>query len=384
MRSGIDEFDEDGTVCFRPFVPLPPRLELVADLLEKASDSVRHFDRKLQEWSNPQVVGRLFARLDAVSSSGAEGSTTTFTDLLEYESSLKSAPDVGDAASVAALSDSTMEAIDGGLQRLILLLHRRLFERGDTRRAALAGKLKDRTNRTADSAAPGGLFAYTRPASVAAALVEWEDFVLAESMETPELIRQCLGHWMFEHVHPVNDGNGRIGRLLIPIVLSHKGFTKTACAFVSEGVYGDKELYVDVLKDARVSNNMLGWTRLMLGFMDQGAKANLARLDHLLNLKREWQKAVAEVRSDSIIHQLVPFALTRPAFTIADAISHIGGTFASVNNAAAKLAELNILTVARGSRRDRLFQATAVLNAFDHFRAPQKLDTPEDENCFQP
>lgn len=380
MGSGFDELDEDGTRCFRPSVPRPPRIEHLIDILDMAADSVRRFDRKLQDWPEPRVVGRLFARLDAVNSSGAEGSTTTFTDLLEYESSLKSAPDVEDAASVAALSDAAIEDAESDLQNTVLRLHRRLFGKGDPRKLALAGRFRRRTNRAADSEAPGGLFAYTRPASVAATLSEWRDFVLSESTDLPELVRQCLGHWMFEHIHPLDDGNGRVGRLLIPIVLRRKSFTRLASAFVSEGVYEDKELYIEALKDARTSNEMLGWTRLMLGFMNQGAKANLARLERLLDLKKEWQIAVAGVRSNSFVHRLVPFALTRPAFTIADAVSELGGGFASVNNAAAKMVEMNILTIAKNARRDRLFQAPAVLDLFDHFRRRQRNETEAEKD----
>ena len=379
MGSGVDELDERGARCFRPFVPTPPRLEHVVDLLDAALDSVRQFDRRLEQWPDPRVIGRLFARLDAVNSSGAEGSTTTFTDLLEYESSLKTAPDVEDAASVAALSDATSETTDGDLLGTVLRLHRRLFDKSnDARKAASAGRFKDATNRTADADAPGRLFAYTRPASLPAVLSEWRDFVLANSPEIPDLVRQCLAHWMFEHIHPLLDGNGRVGRLLIPIVLRDKGLTHSACVFVSEAAYEDKQLYIEALKQARISNDMLGWTRLMLGFVDRTARANLRRLDHLLQLRGQWENALARFRSDSLVHRLAPFALTRPAFTITDAVGEVGGTFASVNAAAAMLVKLGILSIPEGRRRDRLFQAPAVLDAFDQFRARQRDEEVDD------
>ena len=65
----------------------------------------------------------------------------------------------------------------------------------------------------------------------------------------------------------------------------------------------------------------------------------------------------------------VGFALTRPAFTVNDAMAEVGGTFASVNNAAAHLVEKRILIIAKGSQRNRLFQAHEVLDAFEHLRA---------------
>ena len=100
MHTGIYELDPQGRRCFRPAVPRFPAIEDILDVLEPATAAVREFDRALSAWERPGLVGRLFARLDAVHSSGAEGSTTTFSELMEYQSSLRSAPDVDDAAAV--------------------------------------------------------------------------------------------------------------------------------------------------------------------------------------------------------------------------------------------------------------------------------------------
>jgi hypothetical protein len=69
-----------------------------------------------------------------------------------------------------------------------------------------------------------------------------------------------------------------------------------------------------------------------------------------------------------MVHALVPFALTRPAFTVRDALDAIGGTFASVNTAATRLVDAGVLTISNGAQRDRLFQAGGVLEIFDRFR----------------
>ncbi len=382
--SGAYEVGPRGESCFRPFVPTPPPLEKVADILDRAVDSIRRFERRLEERDDSAVVGRLFARLDAVSSAGAEGSTTTFTDLLQFESSLKTAPDVSDAMAVAALSDAAFWEGASDPVALAKRFHRRLFERGTPQQAAEAGRLKARVNRVRDEDSPSGLFAYTRPDSLERALGEWQDFTMARSPELPELVRQCLGHWMFEHIHPFHDGNGRVGRLLVPSLLRHKGFTRSTCAFFSDPVYHDKELYVDGLKFARTSNDMTAWTRLMLSFMHQNAESNIERLDALLAIGARWTKAISGARADSAVHRLVPFALTRPAFTVKDAIDGIGGTFPSVNNAARRLVELGVLEVAKGARRDRFFQAPEVLDVFDHFRARQKRLDDDDQMQSSP
>jgi len=106
LGSGIHEIDPNGRPCFRPRAPGFPRLEDILDALDPAVAAVAEFERALAGWQPAGVIGRLFARLDAVHSSGAEGSTTTFTDLLEYESSRRTAADPDDAATVAACAEA--------------------------------------------------------------------------------------------------------------------------------------------------------------------------------------------------------------------------------------------------------------------------------------
>jgi Fic family protein len=371
LDSGIYEIDPSGRQCFRPHAPRVPPLEDILDALEPAAAAVREFERALAGWQPAGIIGRLFARLDAVHSSGAEGSTTTFTDLLEYESSRHTAADPDDAAAVAACAEAfeTEAAGAGDPIGMTIAIHRRLFERSrDRMLAATAGRLKERTNGTADPEASGGFFYYTQPASMPQTLAEWRDFTLASDPRTPELVRQLLSHWMFEHIHPVADGNGRIGRLLVPVMLKHKGATRAACAFFGEAVHEDKELYVEALKTARISADMTAWTRLMLSFLGRSATANLDRLARLAAIEAQWRGVVSAFRSDSMVHKLAPFALTRPAFTIADACHAIGGTFASVNTAAARLIDAGILVVADRTTRNRLFLAGTVLDIFDRFR----------------
>ena len=151
-------------------------------------------------------------------------------------------------------------------------------------------------------------------------------------------------------------------------MLRRKGATRVACAFLGEAVHEDKDLYVEALKAARISSDMTAWTRLMLSFLRRSAAANLDRLARLAAVEAQWRGVVAHFRSDSMVHKLAPFALTRPAFTITDAYGAIGGTFASVNTAAAQLVDAGILVIVDHARRDRLFLAGAVLDIFDRFR----------------
>src|SRR5450432_1292675 len=144
---GQYEPDEHGRLCYRPPQPPFPSMDDVWEQHERAVRAVGKFDRALGVFPVSGVVGKLFARLDAVHSSGAEGSTTTFTDLLEYQSSLRTAADPDDAAGVAACADAFEAEVarESDPIDMTTAIHRRLFERSRDRMvAASAGRLKER------------------------------------------------------------------------------------------------------------------------------------------------------------------------------------------------------------------------------------------------
>ncbi len=372
MTSGTFEYDDEGRRLFRPSVPPFPRLEDVIGLLDPALASLREFDRRLSALDKMGTVGRLFARLDAVHSSGAEGSTTTFTDLMEYESALRLAPDRNDAAVVAAAAAGLDETLDhGDLQGLILRIHKRLFESNPNKMlAAGAGTFKRIPNYVRDPDSLSALFGYTKPSSIEAAMSDWSAFTLASEDGTSEIVRQVLSHWMFEHIHPVADGNGRIGRLLVPIVLRAKGFTNKACAFFGEAVHEDKSLYIDTLKDARISGNPTNYVRQMLSFLRRTADSNIVRLDRLEAIETEWKGRFARIRSNSVVHRLYPYAIAKPVFTVGEVQKDLGVSFAAASTASRLLQDEGILSVPDDSSRNRLFHADEVLDVFDRFKAP--------------
>jgi hypothetical protein len=366
LELGVFELDSQGRRCFRPDTPAFPELDDVIDRLDPAATALRKFDRALASWPRPDLVGRLFAALDAVHSCGADGSALTFSELMAYRTSLRLARDAGEAAAVAACADIPgAEPIKIDPVAAALRIHRRQFIAGHD---PAPDGLKLNPNGTLDRDATGSLLYYTRPASVAAALEDWRSFTLGFDLDAPDLVRQVLSYWMFEHIHPFPDGNSRIGRLLVPLMLRSKGATRTACAFFGEAVHRGRKVYVDGLRAARLSGDMTAWTRLMLMFLERTATANLARLDRLAALSHAWRRVTADSRPGSMVHKLVPFALTRPAFTRRDALEALGGTAAALNTAALRLVEAGVLTTADPAAPDPLYEAPAVLDIFDRFR----------------
>jgi cell filamentation protein, protein adenylyltransferase len=371
LELGVFELDAQGRRCFRPDAPACPAFDDIIDRLEPATAALRKLDRALTAWPQPERVVRLFAALDAVHSCGADGSAVTFTELMVYRTSLRTAPNPEDAAGVAACADIS-EPLRIDPVSAALRIHRRLAMSSPTMSAhdptAPPDGLKRRSNGILDRDATNSLLYYTRPASVAAALEDWRTFSLGFDLDTPEIVRQILSHWMFEHIQPFADGNSRIGRLLVPLMLRSKGATNLPCAFLGEAVHRGLAVYVDALRAARLSGDMTAWTRLMLMFLERTATANLVRLERLAGLAQAWRRIAANSRPGSMVHKLIPFALTRPAFTRRDALEALGGTAAALSTAALRLIEAGVLTTPDAAAPDPLFEAPAVLDIFDRFR----------------
>jgi hypothetical protein len=366
LELGVFELDSQGRRCFRPDTPAFPHLDDVFDRLEPAAAALRKFDRALAAWPRPERVGALFAALDAVHSCGADGSSVTFSELMAYRTSLRVARDAGEAAGVAACAD--IPATEPGKVDPVaaaLRIYRRLSAAGE---GSPADGLKLRPNGTLDHDATGSLLYYTRPNSVAAALEDWRTFTLGFDLEAPELVRQILAHWMFEHIHPFPDGNSRIARLLLPLMLRSKGAANFPCALFGEAVHRGRNVYLDGLRATRLSGDMTAWTRLMLVFLERTATANIARLDRLAAIAQAWRRIALGSKPGSMVHKLLPFALTRPAFTRRDALDAIGGTAAALSTAAEHLIEAGVLTTPDAAAPDPLYEAPAVLDIFDRFR----------------
>jgi Fic family protein len=120
---------------------------------------------------------------------------------------------------------------------------------------------------------------------------------MTTELHVPELARQILSHWMFAHIHPFDDGNGRIGRLLVPLLTRMKGATKTASALIGTPVREDKVLYASALTEARESGDWTAWTRLMLGFIANAAQQNIVLLEKLGQIADDWKSRLVRLQA---------------------------------------------------------------------------------------
>ena len=136
---------------------------------------------------------------------------------------------------------------------------------------------------------------------IAECLSDFEKFINNEKIDTPDLIKIAILHYQFESIHPFLDGNGRIGRLIVPLYIQSKGMLQKSCLYISDYIERNKDTYYDMLTRERTRNDMIGWIKFFLEAVIETSKIAKEKFRKVVKLTMEMDKIVFElsVRSDN-------------------------------------------------------------------------------------
>lgn len=136
---------------------------------------------------------------------------------------------------------------------------------------------------------------------IAECLSDFEKFINNEKIDTPDLIKIAILHYQFESIHPFLDGNGRIGRLIVPLYIQSKGMLQKSCLYISDYIERNKDTYYDMLTRVRTRNDMIGWIKFFLEAVIETSKIAKEKFRKVVKLTMEMDKIVFElsVRSDN-------------------------------------------------------------------------------------
>lgn len=95
-------------------------------------------------------------------------------------------------------------------------------------------------------------------------LSDFEKFINNEEIDTPDLVKIAILHYQFESIHPFLDGNGRIGRLIIPLYIQSRGMLDKPCLYISDYIERNKDTYYDMLTKVRRDNDLISWIKFFL------------------------------------------------------------------------------------------------------------------------
>ncbi|MEZ4553759.1 MAG: Fic family protein [Dehalococcoidia bacterium] len=338
-----------GVEAFVPH-PLPRVLTLEPDLvylLDQASRSAATLSGVGEALLNPHLLIAPFTRREAVLSSRIEGTQASLTDVYLFEATGRG--DRGDAREVA----NYVRAMSTGLEmleelpvcvRLARELHGVLLEgvRGEDKRP---GELRDRQVWIASPGTPieSARFVPPPPERVADLLTDWERFVNDDG-PLPPLIRCALMHYQFETIHPFNDGNGRVGRLLIPLLLIELGVLSSPLLYLSAYFDAHRPEYYDHLYRVSTTGEWQPWLRFFLEGITEQARDAIQRSRHIRALQETYRQRLHEDHAPASALRLCDELFIRPVVRTSDVAGALDMTAAGARKVLDRLVRAGILS----------------------------------------
>ncbi len=363
----------EGGYAFIPNSLPPENLTWDSELVEMLSTA----DRALGELSgigrslpNPHLLVRPFLRREAVLSSRIEGTQASLSDVLAYEAvqlPLFEAPD--DVKEV----HNYVRALEYGLERmsslpvslrLIRELHGILMEgvRGEQFRA---GDFRQGQNFIGP---PGSHLASATyvpppPKEMMEALQNLELYI-NELSNLPPLIRLGLIHYQFEAIHPFPDGNGRLGRLLISLLLCSWNLLPQPLLYLSAFFEANRPDYYANLRGVTEKGRWNTWLSFFLIGISSQAVDAAARVKRINDLRENYRQRFQQGRSSARLLQVVDLLFARPLVTVRTVEAELGLPYPTAERYIDELVKQGIL-VGTGKARNRVFRASEILQEIE-------------------
>ncbi len=355
-----------------PLPPLPPlRLESLQARLAEANIAIGRLDGSIETLPNPDHFVMMYVRKEAVLSSQIEGTRSSLQDLLAAEAQvmgLETPKDVEEVVNYVAALNLGLARLDAlpVSVRLIREIHQRLLQgvRGGT---LAPGELR----RTQNWIGPMGAsmsdasFVPPPPQEVPAALGSLETFLHTDD-GLPLLVKVGLAHAQFETIHPFLDGNGRMGRLLITLLLCEREVLHKPVLYLSHWFKGHRQEYYERLQAVRDEGDWEGWMEFFLRGVTAVADEAAHMAKAILVLREEDRTLITEriVRVTGNGLKVLERLYQRPIVTVNEVQELIGTTYPAANDLVSRLEELGILHEITGWARNRRFRYDRYVHLF--------------------
>lgn len=340
----------------KAFVPnlLPPKeldLNPVLPILSRATQAVGELKGIGRTIPNPLLLVRPLQRREAVSSSGMEGTFTTLSDLFMFEAGA-SAPDRrADNREVL----NYVRALEGAIAdldklpisaRLIRRAHKTLLDGVTGARGARieAGEFKQDQNWIGgDGSIETARFIPAPPQATPDAIDGLAKFInRPEREDALPLIDAALAHYQFEAIHPFGDGNGRVGRMLIALMLAESGVLPQPLLYMSPWLERHKAFYIDLMFGVSQSGNWIPWIAFFLRAVAESAEETIEVVQRIQDLQKEYRERFQTARRSALMLRIVDLAFERPVMSVSQIAEALGVTYAGAANNVKALVEAGV------------------------------------------
>jgi Fic family protein len=350
---------------YKSFQPSPinrawalDNMELI-QLLGQADRHLGRLDMYSDYIPNIDLFIRMHVLKEATQSSKIEGTQTNMEEaLLEKEDvPLNKRDDWEEVQNyVAAINEAItkLETLPFSA-RLIREAHKKLLQ-GVRGKHKQPGEFRRSQNWIGGATINDAVFVPPVHHSIGELMGDVEQFVHNDSDYFPELLKIALVHYQFETIHPFQDGNGRVGRLLITLYLVSKGILKRPVLYLSDFFERNRTHYYDNLMRVREKNDLLQWFRFFLVGIIETAKSGIKTFDNILKLQKEVEVKIRSLGSRTAnARTVVNYLYQQPLIDAAKAGEIVSISPASAYKLVADLEQLGILKEITGGKRGKTY-----------------------------
>ena len=364
-----------GRSAFVP-EPLPPDMDYTPQLMEslsRADRSLGRLDGVVELIPNPDLFVMMYIRKEAVLSSQIEGTQASLQDVLEFESEIMRpdmSGDVGDVVNYIAAMDHGISEVKKGRDidiSLIKEMHSILMK--DVRGGDLSpGEIRRVQNWIGPpgSGIEDAFFIPPPPQKVEELLVSLCDFLNDRSGIVP-LIKVGLAHYQFETIHPFLDGNGRIGRLLITLLLAREGYLRRPLLYISHYFRRMQFMYYGRLQSVRDEGDWESWLKFFLNGVTEVSTDSHGKIIEVSRLREKQRNMIMKglgknsARGVTLLDDL----LRRPYQTVNTISDALDLSYPNANKIASQLEDLGIIREVTGQKRNRIYEYTDYINLLE-------------------
>ena len=366
----------------RAFVPSPlppdPPLDLsgLYQHLDRANQALGRLDSLTTLLPDARLFLYLYVRKEALLSSQIEGTKSSFSDLLLFENEAVPGVPIGDVEEVSnyvAAMQHGLRRIKGGFPlslRLIREIHAILL-RGGRDANKTPGEFRRSQNWIGGGRPGNASFVPPPPERMMECLDLFERFLHDEKHKLPVLVEAGLIHVQFEMIHPFLDGNGRLGRLLITLILGAKGILREPLLYLSLYFKTHRQRYYDLLQRVRTEGIWEEWIEFFLNGTEITARQAADTAVQILQLFESDRKKIrATGRKAASSLAVQEYLQAHPLTKIGPAARDLKLSVPTVTSALETLTKLKIAKESTGKRRDRLFAYPRYLNILSEGTEP--------------
>lgn len=307
-----------------PCIPdeLPPTLDwrAMTKLVGKGAAAIARYDGMLQALPNPGVLLSPITVNEAVLSSRIEGTQATLDQVLEFDAGLEGAEtrrhdfeEVSNYRTAVRIAEVALDERPLSLS-LIKEVHQRLMQ-GVRGRDKNPGQFRVDQNWIGRPGDPleRARFIPPSPLILPGSLAAWESFV--QSTDEDPVVQAAIAHAQFEILHPFKDGNGRIGRMLIPLLLYQRRALSAPMFYLSEYLEANRDQYYDRLLAITEQGDWQGWMEFFITAVAIQAEVNFNKARAIQDLYQEMRRAFSEVTKSPNAQRAVDAFFKRPVLS---------------------------------------------------------------------